>query len=142
MTTAFTEAFEAQFMQAIVRQFFENPPLFGTLPDGQVVNIPPRTTPVQAVAGKLLSEKNAELLEAIMDAVDIDVLAHGVADEVLKVLKAPEPIGYGLYDRSPAAAIRKRLKEKVDARLVELIAQDIHARMKADDEADAEVTGS
>lgn len=127
------EHFEAQLMQAIVRQFFENPPVVGTLPDGTYVNIPPRTTPAQAVAARLLSDKNAELLDSIMEAIDLDVFAASVAAEVLKTLTAPEnPHGYG---RDSGAEARKRLKDRVDNRLVELMAQDMYARMKDEERA-------
>lgn len=129
--TIINDQFEAQLMQAVVRQFFENPPIVGTLPDGQYVNIQPRSTPAQVVTAQLLTERNGELLAAIMAAVDVDVLAQGVAAEVLKTLTRPDN-RYG-YDRTAASELRKRLKEKVDARLVELLAQEMFAQMKADE---------
>lgn len=131
-----SDTFETLLLQAVVRQFFENPPMFGTTLDGQPINIPARATPAQEVAARLLNAKNAELLDAIVEAIDLDVLAGQVASQVLATLKLPERT-YGGYDSSPTAKIRERLKERVDNRLVELMAQDIHARMKADEAAAA-----
>ena len=125
--------FETSLMDAVVRQFFENPPIVGQTSDGQIVTIPSRPTPVQVVAARLLSEKNAELLDAIMAAIDVDVLAGLVAAEVAKVLTAPEQRGmWASQTQTPAA--RKQLRERIDNRLVELMAQDVYARFKAAEE--------
>jgi len=126
-----SEQFEAQLMQAIVRQFFENPAVVGTMSDGTIFNVPARPTPASAVAANLLSQKNEELLKAIMDAIDIDVLAEAVAVNVQKTLLASEN-RYG-FSNDPSVEIRKRLKEQIDSRLVELMAQDLYKKMQKEE---------
>lgn len=129
----FDEKFENLLMQAIVTQFFENPPMYAYLQDGQQVAMTHRVTPVQAVAERVLVAKNDELLTAIVAALDLDEFATKVSAIVIKELTGSTS---GFHqDAYRNAARQKAIREKVDERLVELLAADIHAKMKADAEA-------
>lgn len=129
-------SFESELLQAVVRQFFENPPVHATTPEGQPLYIPARSTPAQAVAARLLVEKNSELLNAIMESIDVEEFAEKVAANVLTVLLEPENRYY--VNSTPGAEARKRLKERVDARLVELLAQDLYSRINNERDAPVE----
>lgn len=131
MSNDMIDQFGDRLLDAVVRQFFENPPVFGTLSDGTPVNIPTRSTPVQLVAARLLQEKNGELIDAILEAVDTDDLADLVAKKLYELI---QPRERSHWTSDPNEKRRATLQEKVDARLVELIAQDTYAKMKSQED--------
>ncbi len=133
-----SEAFVDQIMRAIVNQFFENPQIVVT--DGSPF-VPPRSTPSQVVAARLLQEKQGELLDAIMERLDVDTFAETVAQRAVQVLTT-RPSAYG-YNSAPDDVRRRELQKRVDERLVELMAADLFAKMHPeatddDDEPEAQ----
>lgn len=126
-----SDAFLDQIMRAIVTQFFESPEIRVPMEGGAY--IPPRSTPAQVVTARLLSDKQGELLDKIMEKIDLDIVAEGVAKAVLAVLTKPEPTTSYSYRQDAGVQARKNLKERVDNRLVELLAADLFAKMKQEE---------
>jgi hypothetical protein len=131
------DVFLDQIMRAIVQQFFEAPQIivYPTSTDQPYIPPPPqRSTPVQVVTERLLTDKQAELLDAIMEKIDLDALAEGVAAKVSQTLLATDPTrpSYG-WTKTEQAQVRARqeLRERIDSRLVELLAQDMFASIKS-----------
>ncbi len=120
-----TDPFVDQIMRSIVNQFFENPQIIVT--DGSPY-VQSRSTPSQVVAGRLLVEKQGELIDKIMERIDLDDFAEKVAQKVITVLTAPEARYGGFND--PDQNRRAEIKKKVDGRLVELMAQRMFNKMQ------------
>ena len=122
----FGEAMDKAFTDAIVQQFFQGSESFT---DANGIFHPARPAPLTIVVNDMLSKNQSELLQAIVDAIDTDVLVDKIAERVIETLsKKPNESIY--HSATAEERIVKKVQGDIHARFVELMAQKMFDDMQ------------